>query len=861
MIVKFISNVDAILYIDQERVASLTAGTICKFQLELGSYLLEVVPIDNTISAYVEDFELLEEKQTLKRIEFIANAPKNDKKSINHENADTFPEPYDYNERGIAVGKRYDVERFITRDGKIWIVNDIKQVSEKNAGRFVLNSDCYDWCGRLHTSQKMNGSTYLPVVKDEKWGVCLIEKNNSPKLLVPCIYDKVLSVYADWDLITFQKENYNVLVNLNGRKYSRNHELSGQYLVAPIGEELCKIKCEELYPVVRVEKDFWLSEFSMRVNLTEYFYPYSVIAIQDGKYGLSHLRSMNPIFLYDDLFSKSEDGTLTRIYQENVPIIARKGNFLGLVNANGLELTSFVYNDIYFVGEIIAAKKGNKYSLLDKGGMELMPLLFDNIHYKNDNYIVESDGKCGVYSFSNNALMIPCEFESISLIEHYVKHTFTHDTVFAFLCIKDEKKGIYDKEGKLLLECKYEEISLLESGITGITDYNGYILKQNNSYGWWTNYDGRFYDFIYDSIECVTEGNDQGYLIVKKNSKYGCYTFYGVLVFDVEYDLIKYLGGLYIGDDYHKCFLCSQKGKTYLKDETNKIYNVLEYDEIIPYTTPYSGMLYFVKKNGSFGIINDIHYPAVLIEYIYDSLNILAIGNKYLYACGSIKGKKYIIVSPFNWLENNKRFEVECDEIYPVLDSIGKEYIHSRYHKDYYGFVYVKDGKHGIIGLDGEILVPSLYDEVVQIEKNDNEQVEYYITRQNNKLAVFDIKRRCIIPPIYQKIIFKKNYFLVSNDNFDGIYSLDGRCVLPCVFSKYVKLGSNKQNAYQELKKNPHSNNFSDEIPITIWEAEYNTYVAFNSESGTIIVANPMPFEEIMPILEKYKENYLKKLK
>ena len=68
MIVKFISNIDATLYIDQEQVALLYAGKIYKYQLEIGSYLLEVVPVDNTIDAYVEDYELKEEKQTLKRL-------------------------------------------------------------------------------------------------------------------------------------------------------------------------------------------------------------------------------------------------------------------------------------------------------------------------------------------------------------------------------------------------------------------------------------------------------------------------------------------------------------------------------------------------------------------------------------------------------------------------------------------------------------------------------------------------------------------------------------------------------------------------------------------------------------------------
>lgn len=869
MIVKFISNIDATLYIDQEQVAQLAAGKICKCQLEIGSYLLEVVPLDNAYSIYKEDFELLEERQILKRIDFIikdneVGLYKCNKVPIRCENVDEFPAPYSYNNRGIAICKRYGVERFVTRDGKIWIVNDIKKVSVSNEDKFVLDTKRYDWCGLLYISQKENGYSYFPVVKNDKWGVCGVQDN---KLLVPCIYDKVLYVYADWDLIIFEKDNYKVLVNLNDAKYSKEHELSGQYLVAPLGEELCKVKCDELYPIIRVKKHQWFSFNSWStVGETETFYPYSVVAVLNNKYGLCHFRSAKLNFIYDDLFSKCKDGKFTKIFYENDPIVARRGDFLGLVNADGLELTSFVYSDIHLVGELIAAKKNNKYSLLDKKGVELIPLFFDSVTFENESYIVESDGKYGVYSFNNNALLLPCEYESICQIEYEVELMYPYDeTKYAFLCVKNGKKGVFDKEGNIILECKYEDIRPLESWCGGVPYYCGYILKQNGRYGWWIHGEGQLSEFPYDSIE----SHGECYLVVQKNSKYGCYTFYHKVVFDIEYDSICYIGNLYIEDEFPSGFLCSKEGKTYLKDDTSKIYNVLQYDEVIPYSAPahtniYSApartniKLYFIKRYGLFGLINTVEDPNIFIECEYDSLNIMAIGNEYLYVCGNRDGKKYIIITALNVIGTDRIFEVQCDDIYPALDSISKRYIHSWFHKDYYAFIFVKEGKQGIIGLGGEILVPAIYDEIVQVEKDKQDNVAFFMTRQGGKLAVFDVKRHCIIPAAYQEIEFENNYFIVSNDGAVGIYSVDGNSMLPCVFNRDIRLTSYQENLYSELKKKPNSDGWRDKIPITIWEAEYNTYVAFNSESGAVIVSNPMPFNEIITVLKIYKENLLR---
>lgn len=857
MTVKFISNVDADLYIDQEKIALLESAKIFKCQLEKGSYLLEVVPIDKKISTYVEDYDLLEEKPTLKRIEFNVQPTQGTSVNTNAgssicENRETELLSRDFNNRGIAVAKRYGVEHFVTRDGKVWI----GEVAAGYEVDHVLDMNKYDWCGVKEYSHK-NNESFLPVVKNDKWGLCKVMSGSAPTELLPCIFDKVLSIYADWRLAVLKKGDQVVLVNLNGDKYDKDHELSGLYIVSPIGEELCEIACDNLYPIVRVDNKRLFSFQNFSGYICTSYYPHSVVSACNGKYGICHFRNSKPIFLYDDLFSIDESGNKTKIFYEDIPMIARKDGSLGLVNSDGVELTQFIYEDIFTVGELFVSKVKNGLSLLNRSGVEITPQKFDDVHYEKQSksYFVNINGKYGVYSLESNAMLLPCIYESIQQIEYKVRWTFEAETIYAYLCMLNGKKGVIDKEGKALIECKYDDIEIL-SACTMIGDsYDGYILKENGLYGWWTHSKGLVSECIYNNIHYTIDlSTMEGFVLIQKDSKWGYYDLDGRVVFNIEYDSIQEVGTYEGQHDYTSKFLCSKEGKIYLKDCKNQNYNVFDYEEVISSDVK---DCYYVRKNGLYGMILGVENPITYIKCQYDSLNILIEANNCIYTCAYKNSRKYLIVSYLTEWKPNHVFEIDCDVIYPIQDSINKRYYStSRIN----AFVFVKDGKQGIMDLDGEIVVPAIYDKIVQVEVDSQGRITYIVTSKDDTLAVFDINHRCIIPAAYQNIVFRKNYFVVTKDNSSGIYSVDGRLLLPCLFHQHPNLCRRNADVFSELKKNPNSDSWNDMIPIEIWEAEYNTYVAFNNESGTIISGNPLPFEELCTLLKKYKQTYLCRL-
>lgn len=675
--------------------------------------------------------------------------------------------------------------------------------------------------------------------------------------LIPCKYDQILSVYPDWKLAVCRKSNHIVLVNLNGNIYASNHELSGQYVVAPVGEELSKVLCDNLYPIVRLEQHSRLSEWSMRVLYWELYFPHSAVIVENGKYGINHLSNHKPKLIYDDVFSKDQDGKTTRIFHEHMPLIARKGNKFGLVDSIGLELTTFIYDDICFVGEIVVAKIEGGYLLLDRKGQKLISKSFDSVRCEDETYIVKINEKCGVYSLDLNSLILPCKYDSITSIEYDVKEELEIVTVYAYLCEENGRYGVYGKNGDCIVECKYEEIRPLEKCSSGIDLYGGYILKYNGRYGWTVNYLGVVSKCIYEDIITATDHNCTAYHIVK-NTKWGCFTHTGEQIFDFEYDSIRSLGQMEINGEYLMSFLCSREGRTYLIDSDNVIHNELDYEDV----EVCGNGFYIVKKNGLYGLIYNLGYPSVFVKCEYDSLNIMTIGDKYIYVQGNIKGVKYVIMCSKRRFELNKVFAIDCDDIYPVLDSVQLNNVHTYYHNDRDAYVFVKNGKQGVVDLNGEIIVPALYDEIVQVEKDEQNRIAYFVTKQNDKLAVFDTKRRCIIPPAYDKIRFVKNYFIVKTEKYAGTYSADGRMLLPCIFDDYACLTSYQSDVFTELKKKPEPEpeGWYNDIPISLWRAGYNTFVAFNSESGSVIVDKPIEFDRIKEVLMNYKERYLIKM-
>lgn len=184
----------------------------------------------------------------------------------------------------------------------------------------------------------------------------------------------------------------------------------------------------------------------------EYLYGEYFIAIENEKLGI--IKSNN------DIMIPFEFDTINKIENSNVIIATKndKGNFIFKNNIEQVDDIEEFVIDIEQDKIVIYSENGNVY--LDKEGNEITN---KEVFINNELFAKKQDGKWG-FEDQNEKNIINCEYDYVTEFNSY-----------GFAGIKlDGKWGVINKEGKVLLEPKYQ----IEDGI--IPNFIGeyYTLEQ-----------------------------------------------------------------------------------------------------------------------------------------------------------------------------------------------------------------------------------------------------------------------------------------------------------------------------------------------------------------------------------------------
>lgn len=212
----------------------------------------------------------------------------------------------------------------------------------------------------------------------------------------------------------------------------------------------------------------------------------------------------------------------------------------------------------------------------------------------------------------------------------------------------------------------------------------------------------------------------------------------------------------------------------------------------------YSEGLACVQKNGKYGYIDP--NGLVMINFRFDEASSFS-GNRATVkqgdarSCINRRGESagcpgaicpgaISLLSSFNFQESEGKFYIfSCRE---VEDRNGQKYcfkdtllVCDRYIDTYAGRVLIlSDDKWGVLGPEGRLEVPMVYDEI-RYRGNIHGQYmfPYYIVKDDGKLGVIDLKGKILIPIKFEEIQFVYSNF-VSALMPDGLWAyigLDGR--------------------------------------------------------------------------------------
>jgi len=171
---------------------------------------------------------------------------------------------------------------------------------------------------------------------------------------------------------------------------------------------------------------------------------------------------------------------------------------VGLMDLKGNILLKPVYDYIgNFENGFTSIGLNDKQGIIDKGGMVIIEPIYESVIYKKPYYTVKRDGKYGILS-SAGKVIVPIDYNSI----YPVGNNFYFE--------KGLDKGLMTADKKVFKQLKYQEI---------IPSYGALVIKEDEKYGVIDSSGKIIIPVVYESIEQRQSFLRDGTLKAKKGGK------------------------------------------------------------------------------------------------------------------------------------------------------------------------------------------------------------------------------------------------------------------------------------------------------------------------------------------------------
>ncbi len=426
---------------------------------------------------------------------------------------------------------------------------------------------------------------------------------------------------------------------------------------------------------------------------------------------------------------------------------------------------------------------------------------YEVVEIQKYNYFKYKDNeKYGIID-KNGKIIINAEYNEIKI---------PNPEFDIFICYKEQKNVVLNEKNEKMFE-NYEEIDPIEiKNVVSVLPFEKNILKYKKDGKWGLiNFSGKeITKNIYTSIENLQAS--EGKFLVSNNEKYGVINVNGKTLVELEYDSIR--SDEYFSDEtgYVKAgFITSIKtsegyrygyrnyeGRKILKEEYNDMVRIQDKEKVY----------LIVSKDGRYGLYQDskkiINTEYQEMEYCDDDT--LIIRKNKNYGVAKIDGKIIIDL---------KYSRLQKKGIYLYAENSNERK------------VYDKNGN----------IVDINYEKIVY--NTDNPEYRVFILT-NNEIIYYGIensKGKELVPPRYGYLEYAyKNYFIAKNDKGNlGIINSNGKVLLDFKYETLQKLkGKNIIQAIENDSKNTEIYSSELDKVCTIKNAK------INNENGYMTIYN-----------------------
>lgn len=305
-----------------------------------------------------------------------------------------------------------------------------------------------------------------------------------------------------------------------------------------------------------------------------------------------------------------------------------------------------------------------------------------------------------------------------------------------FSIYENNKWGVMDNKGNIIIEPTYEEMVLIPDENTDL-----FVCTYNVNYNDETyetkvlNAENEEILTEYENVEVMqnTDGSDIWYekdiLRYEANGKYGLIDFEGKEVIPAEYD------DIYVLDGIEKSIVVEKDGKKGLvSSSTGEIVISTDYKEISALSEDYQDGYIVKNSENKCGII--AIDKKVILEEKYDDIKNVS-GNGY-----------YVVVSEEETKVVDQTGKVILDKGFDSIESI-----------DINSFVVINKDKYGVISLDGKEIIPSKYEDIKHAFSN------YYIAKKDGKYGIIDSENNAKVEFEYKSMNYIKTAEFIEADN------------------------------------------------------------------------------------------------
>lgn len=421
---------------------------------------------------------------------------------------------------------------------------------------------------------------------------------------------------------------------------------------------------------------------------------------------------------------------------------------------------------------------------------ELLPQTYEELYFSDDKYFIKINGKYGLLDASGNIILEPVytklnksggylfalkdykimtiynrDFEIIKKAEYL--SAYKNNGLIYVKNIRTKKNGVLDSLGNTIIPEEYdyiidysrynkERFVCIKKGKHGVVDKNNKIIIP----------------FEYNSISLLNNENNNPLRldIIEPNNLY--FVLKNTSGFEMKIGVIDFNGKIIIPLDYSNGYSIFNDGLISL--EKNRKFGYVNRDNEVKIPFMYDAALPFyygvasVENNKKYGVINVNNQIVVP----FDNYR-----NHFVFSNGLAKFS--LNYGKFGMI--NTKGEVVVSQIYDDIVYV----VNSKFYRTF------KDGKQGVIDINGKEIIPAKYSFVQTLFKDEENDKTYFFVGIDGKNGVVDEKDTVILDLKYRYIGKRYNLITISENDKQGLLDLDFNVI---VAPKYLKMKVNNTN-------------------------------------------------------------------